>query len=58
MSQLLRKFNFSIARPDQPTKLKNAVSQDYAALKLWTNNYVQGIWLMEDFWLRVEHREV
>ncbi|KAH8731990.1 cytochrome P450 [Phaeosphaeriaceae sp. PMI808] len=39
--ELLRRFDFSIARPEQPTKLENF-----------------GIWLMEDFWLRVERRKL
>ncbi|KAF2022874.1 cytochrome P450, partial [Setomelanomma holmii] len=38
--ELLRKFDFSIARPDHPTTLENA-----------------GIWIMKDFFVRIEARE-
>ncbi|PSN69465.1 cytochrome P450 [Corynespora cassiicola Philippines] len=37
--ELLRRFDFSISRPELPTKLENF-----------------GIWIMEDFWLRIERR--
>ncbi|KAK1760102.1 cytochrome P450 [Echria macrotheca] len=38
--ELLRRFDFSIVRPEQPAKFFNA-----------------GIWIMEDFWVRVTRRE-
>ncbi|KAF2008622.1 cytochrome P450 [Aaosphaeria arxii CBS 175.79] len=39
--ELLRKFDFSITRPDKPVRISNA-----------------GIWIIEDFWVRITQRQV
>ena len=55
----MRRFDFAMARPERPLNIVNAVS--VASLLAFPNadnlRELQGIWLIEDFPVRITRRE-
>lgn len=54
----MRRFDFAMARPERPLNIVNAVSAAFLAFSNADNlREVQGIWLIEDFPVRITRRE-
>jgi cytochrome P450 len=54
--ELLRTFEFSVVNAEKPARITNAVSRGARVLGHGSADLRQGVWLIQDFWVRVTLR--